>query len=57
MNDKETFEYIIPQLVTRGEDSRELKFWQRIFRDLSPELQGKLSKNLELELNVLAENI
>lgn len=57
MNDKETLENIIPQLITRGEDARELRFWQRIYRDLSPELQEKLSKNLETELNILAGNI
>lgn len=57
MINKETIEYVIPQLMSRGENAKELNFWQRIFRDLPPQLQDELTKNLETELRLISENI
>ncbi len=57
MSNKVTMDNILPQLITWGENPKELNLWLRIFRDLSPALQEELAKNFEAELESLVGSI
>jgi hypothetical protein len=47
---KKEFHDVIERLIPFGEDEKELRYWEAIFDDLTPEEQDEVMANLKEEL-------